>query len=224
VNGNRTLRPAASILLLLTAGTGVLYPALVTGIAQILFPWRANGSLLREGDSVVGSELIGQPFSDPRYFWSRPSATTPFPCNAAASTGSNIGPTNPGLLERVRERVEALRAADPGNGDRIPVDLVTSSGSGLDPHISPAAALCQVGRVARLRGLEEARVRSLVVPEVEEPFEGGKPRFGRTLAFLPYRQGADGHVEGRTLGLLGEPRVNVLRLNLAVDRLSREGR
>jgi K+-transporting ATPase ATPase C chain len=183
------VRPAIVSLGLLTLVTGVAYPLLVTGIAQLLFPWQANGSLVLKDDRPVGSALIGQPFDDPKYFWSRPSATSPFPDNAAASTGSNLGPTNPALAEAVKSRVEALRAADPGNTAPIPVDLVTASGSGLDPHISPAAALYQVHRVAKARGLDEGAVRQLV----------------------------EQHIEGRQLGILGEPRVNVLRLNLALD-------
>jgi K+-transporting ATPase ATPase C chain len=178
------------MLLALTGVTGVAYPLLVTGIAQLVFPGPANGSLVREGDRVVGSALVGQPFDDPRYFWSRPSATGSFAYNSAASSGSNQGPSSDALLEAVRGRALALRAADPGNGAPIPVDLVTASSSGLDPHISPAAARFQAGRVARERSLEPARVETLI----EE------------------------HTEGRFLGLLGEPRVNVLALNLALDR------
>ncbi len=183
------LRPALGVLGLFTVLTGLVYPALVTGLAQLLFSAQANGSLIVQNGRVVGSELIGQPFDDPKYFWGRPSATSPFPYNAAASSGSNLGPTNPDLQKAARERVEALRAADPGNSTLIPVDLVTASGSGLDPHISPAAALHQVPRVARARGLSEADVRTL----------------------------AEQHIEGRQLGFLGEPRVNVLLLNLALD-------
>lgn len=190
-----SLRPALVLLALFTALTGVAYPLVVTGIAQVVFPTRANGSLIREGDRVVGSELIGQPFSDPGHFWGRPSATSPHAYNAGASSGSNLGPLSPALAEAVKVRVAALRAADPGNDAAVPVDLVTASASGLDPHVSPAAALFQVGRVARARGLPEERVRALV----------------------------ERHVEGRTFGILGVARVNVLRLNLALDHLAREG-
>src|SRR5512132_2736914 len=187
------LRPAVIVLVLLTLVTGVAYPLLVTGIAQAVFPFQAQGSLVVKDGKVVGSALIGQPFDDPKYFWSRPSATSPFADNAAASSGSNLSPTNPDLIKAVQGRVEALRAADPGNTAPVPVDLVTASGSGLDPHISPAAALYQVSRVARERKLEPQAVRQLV----------------------------DQHTEGRFLGLLGEPRVNVLQLNLALDSQGR---
>jgi K+-transporting ATPase ATPase C chain len=184
------LRPALVVLALLTLLTGVVYPLFVTGIAQAAFPTAANGSLLEQGNRVIGSSLIGQEFDDPKYFWGRLSATTPA-YNSAASSGSNLGPLNPALVTEVKGRVAALRAADPGNADPIPVDLVTSSGSGLDPHISPAAACFQVTRVAKARGFDAARVRALV----------------------------DAHVQGRSLGVLGEPVVNVLLLNLALDKL-----
>src|SRR5438093_10191190 len=183
------IRPALVLLAVLTVLTGVVYPLVVTGIAQAVFPGQANGSLIVKDGKPVGSALIGQPFDDPKYFWSRPSATSPFPDNAGSSSGSNLSPTNPDLVKAVQGRVEALRAADPGNTAPVPVDLVTASGSGLDPHISPAAALYQVPRVARARGLAPRAVRQLV----------------------------DRHTEVRFLGLLGEPRINVLALNLALD-------
>ena len=185
----RQMRAAVVILALLTCLTGIVYPLVVTGIAQFVFPHQANGSLIERNGKAIGSELIGQPFDDPRYFWSRLSATSPYPYNAAASSGSNLGPTNPALLDEVKARIAALKAADPGNTQPIPVDLVTSSGSGLDSDISVAAALYQLPRVARLRGLSETAVRSLV----------------------------DQSTRGRVLGFLGEPRVNVLELNLALD-------
>src|SRR5712692_3782399 len=183
------VRAAIVSLVLLSAVTGIAYPAVVTVIAQVVFPHQANGSLIVKDGKAIGSTLIGQPFDDPKYFWSRPSATSPFPDNASSSTGSNLSPTNPDLVKAVQGRVDALRAADPGNTVPVPVDLVTASGSGLDPHISPAAALYQVPRIARERKLSPDTVRALV----------------------------DQHTEGRFLGLLGEPRVNVLTLNLALD-------
>ena len=185
---NTLLRPALVLLACLSALTGLLYPAAVTGAAQALFPWQAQGSLLERGGQAVGSALIGQPFSDPRNFWSRPSATAPMPYNGSASGGSNQGPLNPALTEAVQARVQALREADPGNTAPVPVDLVTASASGLDPHISPAAARYQAARVARLRGLPEATVQTLIEKNTEAPL----------------------------WGLLGEPRVNVLALNLAL--------
>jgi K+-transporting ATPase ATPase C chain len=186
----RHLRPALVSLVFLSILTGLVYPMVVTVIAKLVFPHQAGGSLIVKDGKVVGSALIGQPFDDPKYFWGRPSATAPHPYNAAASSGSNQGPTNPALTKAVQERVDALRAADPGNTKPVPVDLVTASGSGLDPHISPAAALYQLGRVAKARKMDETKVRQLV----------------------------EQHTEGRQLGFLGEPRVNVLALNLALDR------
>jgi potassium-transporting ATPase KdpC subunit len=182
------IRPAIALLVVLSALTGLVYPAVVTGIAQLAFPSQANGSLLMKDGRAIGSALIGQPFDDPKYFWGRPSATSPFPYNAGASSGSNLGPTNPTLHDAVKSRVAALRAADPGNPAPVPVDLVTTSASGLDPHISPAAALYQVPRVAGAWGMPEDAMRQLV----------------------------EQHIERRQLGVLGEPRVNVLRLNLAL--------
>lgn len=183
------IRPALILLGAFTLLTGVAYPAVVTGAARVLFPRQASGSLIRDGEHIRGSTLIGQPFSGPGYFWGRPSATGPA-YNAAASSGSNVGPTNPALAEAVKDRIAALPASDPSNTAPVPVDLVTSSGSGLDPHITPAAAAWQVARVARARGIPEAQVRELVAA----------------------------HTEGRTFGVLGEPRVNVLTLNLALGR------
>jgi K+-transporting ATPase ATPase C chain len=191
------LRPTVTILALMILLTGVAYPVLVTGLAQVLFPRQAAGSLIVRDGQPLGSELIGQPFDAPEYFWGRLSATGAFPYNAfnadtlTGSSGSNYGPLNPALVAMVQSRADALKAADPGNQAPIPVDLVTASGSGLDPHISIAAALYQVPRVARARGLTEAQVRALVADLTE----------------------------GRQLGFLGEPRVNVLELNLALDAL-----
>lgn len=185
------IRPAIVLLALLTILTGFVYPLLVTGIAQGLFPSQANGSLIVHEGKAVGSMLIGQPFDDRKYFWGRLSATAPFPYNSGASSGSNLGPTNEALRKVVQSRVETLRAADPDNAAPIPVDLVTASASGLDPHLSPAAALYQARRVARARGLDEATVRHLV----------------------------EQYIETRQLGVLGESRVNVLRLNLALDAM-----
>lgn len=188
------LRPALVVLAALTLVTGGAYPLLVTGIAQAAFPRQANGSLITKDGKTLGSSLIGQSFDDPKYFWGRLSATLdgnskPLPYNGASSYASNLGPTNPALLDEVQTRIDALHAADPDNPAAIPVDLVTSSGSGLDPDISPAAAEYQVRRVARRRGLDEARVRALVAA----------------------------HTQGRQLGFLGEARVDVLELNLALE-------
>lgn len=185
------LRPALSVFVLLSAITGLAYPLAVTGIAGAVFPEQAAGSLILQDGKPVGSSLIGQNFSDPKHFWGRPSATAPQPYNATASSGANQGPLNPALVDAVKSRVEALRAADPGNTAPVPADLVSASASGLDPHISPAAALWQAGRVAKARGLPEAQIKALV----------------------------DAHTEGRQWGLLGEARVNVLKLNLALNAL-----
>ena len=185
------LRPALSLFVLLSTVTGLAYPLAVTGVAGAAFPEQAAGSLILKDGKPVGSSLIGQNFSDPKHFWGRPSATAPQPYNASASSGSNQGPLNPALVEAVKGRIDALRAADPANGTPIPADLVTASASGLDPHISPAAAMWQVGRIAKARHLPEAQLSALVAA----------------------------HTEGRQWGLLGEPRVNVLKLNLALDAL-----
>lgn len=188
----KELKPAIVVFGLLTALTGAAYPALITGIAQAAFPDQANGSLIVQDGKTVGSHLIGQPFSDPGHFWGRPSATTPMPFNAASSAGSNQGPLNPALEEAIKGRIEALKASDPTQAAPIPVDLVTASGSGLDPQISVAAALWQAPRIARSRKLAEAQVRELIAS----------------------------HTKGRQLGILGEPRVNVLELNLALNKLA----
>jgi K+-transporting ATPase ATPase C chain len=191
----KQLKPAFVSLLLLTLITGVIYPLVVTGIAQVVFPSQANGSLIIKDGKAIGSELIGQSFDAPKYFWGRLSATGTFPYNAfnaenlTASSGSNYGPLNPALIQMVQARIDALKAADPANTAPIPVDLVTASGSGLDPHISVAAALYQISRVAKARGMSQDAVRALV----------------------------DTYTEGRQFGFLGEPRVNVLELNLALD-------
>ncbi len=185
------LRPALVMFTVLTLATGVAYPLVVTGAAQSLFPAQAGGSLILRDGNPVGSELIGQNFSDPKHFWGRPSATGPMPYNAAASSGANQGPLNPALVDAVKGRIEALKAADPGNTAPVPVDLVTASASGLDPHISPAAARYQVARVAKARGVAVEKVQALLDQQTEQPL----------LAFL------------------GEPRVNVLKLNLALEAL-----
>ena len=182
--------PALRMLVVLTVITGVAYPLLVTGLAQLVFPRQANGSLVESGGKIFGSTLIGQPFSDPKYFWSRPSATSPQPYNAMASSGSNQGPRNPALADAVKDRIKALRDADRDNKAPVPADLVTASASGLDPEISVAAAEFQLHRVAKARGLDEDKVRALVTA----------------------------NTSGRTFGILGESRVNVLALNLALDQ------
>lgn len=183
------IRTAVSLFIVFTAVTGFAYPLAVTGIAQVLFHSKADGSLIESDGHVVGSSLIGQEFSAPKYFWGRISATSPYPYNGDASSGSNLGPTNQALFDQMKARIAALKAADPGDTAPIPVDLVTASGSGLDPDISPAAADYQVARVARARHMDESDVRALVAK----------------------------YTRGRQLGFLGEPRVNVLKLNLALD-------
>lgn len=187
------VRPALVSFVVLTALTGVVYPLLVTGIGQLAFPAQAAGSLVMRDGKAVGSSLIGQNFSDPKYIWGRPSATAPMANNATASSGSNLGPLNPALADAVKGRIEALRAADPGNTAPVPVDLVTASASGLDPHLSVAGAQFQAARVAKVRSLPVTRVQQLI----------------------------EQHTEGRLFGFLGEPRVNVLQLNLALDAAAR---
>src|SRR5262245_2596589 len=187
----QTFFQALRLLIVFTLITGFAYPLIVTGIAQVAFPEQANGSLVEKDGKIVGSRLIGQPFSDPKYFWGRPSATSPMPYNGASSSGSNQGPTNPALKEAVEGRVKALREAGGDPAKPVPVDLVTASGSGLDPHISPAAAEYQVARVAKARNISADRVRELVQK----------------------------HTQGRQLGFMGEPVVNVLSLNLELDAL-----
>jgi K+-transporting ATPase ATPase C chain len=187
----RTFRPAVSLLLVMTVLCGIIFPLLITGIARLAFAHQAGGSLIQRDGKLIGSELIGQNFSEPKYFWGRPSASSPQPYNGVASGGSNLGPLNPALIENVRSRVVALRAADPGNTQAIPVELVTASASGLDPEISPAAANFQLDRVARARGIGRDRVAALIA----------------------------GHLQRRLLGFIGEARLNVLELNLALDGL-----
>ena len=187
----RLTRPAVSLLIVMTVLLGMVYPLVVTLVAKTAFRGAADGSLVYRDGKLVGSTLIGQSFSDPKHFWGRPSATTPQPYNALSSSGSNLGPLNPALLKQVEDNVKALRAADPGNGRPVPVDLVTASASGLDPHITPAAAYYQAARVARARNLPVEQVTALIAA----------------------------HEEPALLGLLGERRVNVLELNLALDRL-----
>jgi len=189
------LRPAVSLFILLTAVTGVVYPLAVTGLAKVAFPEAADGSLIFKDGKPVGSSLIGQNFSDPKYFWGRPSATSPQPYNASASSGSNQGPLNPALVDAVKGRIDALKAANPDNKLPIPADLVNASASGLDPHISPEAAAYQVARVASQRHLPPADIKALVSQ----------------------------HTEGRQWGVFGEPRVNVLQLNIALDSLHHRG-
>ena len=190
----KIIRPALVSLVVFTVLTGIIYPLAVTGIAQLIFPAQANGSLIVKSGKPIGSELIGQPFDDPKYFWGRLSATAPFPYNAASSSGSNLAQTNPALLEQAKVRIAELRKADPKAPASVPADLATASGSGLDPHISPAAAEYQVRRVAENRGIDEAKVRALVAA----------------------------YTEPRKLWILGEPTVNVLNLNLALDDLKKE--
>jgi potassium-transporting ATPase KdpC subunit len=188
---SKILLPSLLMLLVFSVLTGLVYPLAVTGIAAVCCAHQAQGSLIRQDDRLVGSSLLGQPFDDPKYFWPRPSATTPQPYNGASSAGSNLGPTNPAQLDAVKSQVAALQQADPDNKSPVPVDLVTASGSGLDPHISPAAAEYQLARVARARGIDPQRLRSLLAA----------------------------HTQSRQWAVLGEPRVNVLELNLALDAL-----
>jgi len=187
------LKTSIRAILVLTILTGVGYPLVTTGLVQVLFPFQANGSLIVRDGRIVGSHLIGQLFNDPKYFWSRPSATSPFAYNASSSSGSNLGPMNPALFKVISNRIAVLRKVDPGNAEPVPVDLVTASGSGLDPHITPAAARYQMRRVARARGIPESTVEKLI----------------------------NENTDGRSLGILGEPGVNVLRLNLALDQIKK---
>jgi potassium-transporting ATPase KdpC subunit len=187
----RQIKTAISLLVFFTLLTGLIYPGIITGIAQLFFPWQANGSLINQNGKIVGSVLIGQSFTNSNYFWGRPSATSPYPYNAANSSGSNLGPSNPDLFTAISGRVETFHQADPDNHAFIPVDLVTASGSGLDPDISPLAAMYQIHRIAKVRGLSEQAVQGLIQQLVSQ----------------------------RTFGILGEPRINVLSLNLALDRL-----
>ena len=185
------VRRALSLLIAMTVLLGIGYPLAITAIAQVAFPYQANGSLIERDGKLIGSRLIGQSFSDPKYFWGRPSATTPQPYNGVASSGSNLGPLNPALIDGVKANVKMLRDADPDNREPVPVELVTASASGLDPEIGPAAARYQLGRVARARGIPTDRIEALIAA----------------------------HTEPRTLGFIGEPRINVLELNLALDSL-----
>jgi len=179
------------LLVLFTVFTGLIYPIVVTGIAQLFFPWKANGSLVEQNGKIIGSSLIGQSFNSPNYFWGRPSATSPYPYNAASSSGSNMGPSNPTFLETIKDRVNHLKQSNPKNNNLIPVDLVTASGSGLDPEISPLAAFYQVPRIAQESHISENEIETLI----------------------------NGLIKNRTLGILGEPRINVLELNIALDKL-----
>lgn len=187
----RLIRPAVTLLLVMTGLLGIVYPLVITGVAKLAFPRQAEGSLIYQDGKLIGSTLIGQSFSDPKYFWGRPSATTPQPYNGVASSGSNLGPLNPALLDQVKANAKALLDADPGNRQAIPVELVTASASGLDPEISPAGARYQAARVARVRGMAPGRIEALIAA----------------------------HEQPRLLGLIGERRINVLELNLALDRL-----
>jgi potassium-transporting ATPase KdpC subunit len=188
----KLIRQCVVLFIAMTVLTGILYPLAATGLAQAMFHAKANGSLVEKDGKTIGSTLIGQAFSEPRYFWGRPSATTPNPNNGASSSGSNQGPTNPALTDAVKQRIDALKQVDPSNDASVPVDLVTASGSGLDPEISPAAAEYQIARVARMRNVDPAKVRELVAA----------------------------NTQGRQFGVLGEPRVNVLALNLDLDRMA----
>jgi len=189
----RLVRQTIVCLVILTVVTGIVYPLIVTGVAQLMFPYQANGSLIIRNGKTIGSSLIGQPFSSPKYFWGRPSATLPVPYNGANSSGSNLGPLNPVLIENVKTRIARLKSADPESKTDVPVDMATASGSGLDPDISPAAAEYQVSRIARERNINEFRIRELIAK----------------------------YAHGRQLGVLGEPRVTVLELNLALDALQK---
>lgn len=188
----KQIKTAFILLILFTILTGIFYPLLVTGLAQVLFPWRANGSLIKQNNKIIGSVLIGQSFSDPKYFWGRPSATTPFPYNATSSSGSNMGPSNPDFLAAVKTRITNLQQSDPQNKNLIPVDLVATSASGLDPEISPLAAFYQIPRIAKARGISEKKIQTVV----------------------------EKLIINRSFNILGEPRVNVLQLNITLDNLT----
>lgn len=188
----KPLKTAFLLLIFFTLLTGLLYPLIITGIAQVFFPWQANGSIIRKQNQIVGSLLIGQSFTDPKYFWGRPSATTPFPYNGTSSSGSNFGPSNPKFLKTIKHRLKVLKEHNPSASLPIPIDLITASGSGLDPEISPAAALYQVPRIAKARRISEKKLYQTITKFIEKP----------------------------SFGMLGEPRVNVLKLNLELDYLS----